>query len=56
MFEKLLTYCEYDMFSAIVEVSLPQAAYLDIHQIGVNTDFFKQNHILGKIMQKILGL
>ena len=30
--------------SAIVEVSVPQATYFDIPQMGVKTDFFKQNH------------
>ena len=34
------------MVSAIVEVSLPRAAYFDRHQIGVKTDFFTQNHHL----------
>ena len=28
------------------EVSLPQAAYFDLPQIGVQTIFFKQNHQL----------
>ena len=34
----------YDKVSAIVEVSLPLAAYFDIPQNGAKTDFFKQNH------------
>ena len=47
--------------SAIVEVSLPQAAYYDIPQIDVKTVFFFNKtinlcHILVKIMHKILGL
>ena len=33
----------YDMVSAIVEVSVSQATYFHIPQIGVKTDFFKQN-------------
>jgi len=36
----------YDKVSAIVEVSLPLAAYFDIPQNGAKTDFFKQNHQL----------
>ncbi len=35
---------KYDMVSAIVEVSLPRAAYFDIPQIGEKLIFLKQNH------------
>ena len=34
----------YDKVSAIVEVSLPLAAYFYIPQNTAKTDFFKQNH------------
>jgi len=37
---------EYDKVSAIVQISLPLAAYFDIPQIAVKIDFFKQNHQL----------
>ena len=51
----------YDAVSAIVEVSVPQATYFDIPQMGVKTVFYSNKiinfyHILVKIMQKILGL
>ena len=36
----------YDKVSAIVQISLPLAAYFDIPQIAVKIDFFKQNHQL----------
>ena len=49
-----------DKVSAIVELSLPRAAYFDIPQIGVKMIFSNTiinfYHILGEIMQKILGL
>ena len=35
----------YDKILAIVEVSLPRAAYFDIPQIGVKNDLFQQNHL-----------
>ena len=37
---------DYDKVSAIVQISLPLAAYFDIPQIAVKIDFFKQNHQL----------
>ena len=48
-----------DKVSTIVEVSVSQATYFDIPQVGVKLNFsnkiIKFYHILGKIMQKILG-
>ena len=38
------TWYTYDKVSAIVEISLPLAAYFDIPQNGAKTYFFKQNH------------
>ena len=42
----MMKWTTYDKVSAIVQISLPLAAYFDIPQIAVKIDFFKQNHQL----------